>query len=43
MLLFLALATCCCSHNYREAARRDIPVDLVEVEVSGDCEVIVEG
>jgi uncharacterized OsmC-like protein len=35
-LLFLALATCYCNDIYREAARRDIRVDLVEVEVQGE-------
>ena len=35
-LLFLALATCYCNDIYREAAKRNIPVEKVEVEVSGD-------
>lgn len=35
-LLFLALATCFCNDIYREAAKRDIKVKSVEVEVSGD-------
>jgi organic hydroperoxide reductase OsmC/OhrA len=35
-LLFLALATCYCNDIYREAARRDIQVEQVEVEVQGD-------
>jgi organic hydroperoxide reductase OsmC/OhrA len=35
-LLFLALATCYCNDIYREAAKRDIQVERVEVEVSGD-------
>jgi organic hydroperoxide reductase OsmC/OhrA len=35
-LLFLALATCYCNDIYREAAKRDIKVERVEVEVSGD-------
>ncbi len=35
-LLFLALATCYCNDVYREAAKRDIRVEAVEVEVSGD-------
>ena len=35
-LLFLALATCYCNDIYREAAKRNIPVDRVEVEVDGD-------
>ena len=35
-LLFLALATCYCNDIYREAAKRNIPVERVEVEVNGD-------
>jgi organic hydroperoxide reductase OsmC/OhrA len=35
-LLFLALATCYCNDIYREAVKRSIKVDQVEVEVSGD-------
>ena len=35
-LLFLALATCYCNDLYREAAKRNILVEKVEVEVSGD-------
>jgi uncharacterized OsmC-like protein len=35
-LLFLALATCYCNDLYREAAKRNIVVEKVEVEVSGD-------
>ena len=35
-LLFLALATCYCNDLYREAAKRNIQVEKVEVEVSGD-------
>ena len=35
-LLFLALATCYCNDLYREAAKRKINVEQVEVEVSGD-------
>jgi uncharacterized OsmC-like protein len=35
-LLFLALATCYCNDLYREAARRNISVESVEVEVNGD-------
>ncbi len=35
-LLFLALATCYCNDIYREAGKRDIKVDSVEVEVQGD-------
>jgi len=37
-LLFLALATCYCNDIYREAAKRDIKVERVEVEVTGDFE-----
>jgi organic hydroperoxide reductase OsmC/OhrA len=35
-LLFLALATCYCNDIYREAAKRNIVVERVEVEVAGD-------
>ncbi len=35
-LLFLALATCYCNDVYREAQKRNIVVEKVEVEVSGD-------
>lgn len=35
-LLFLALATCYCNDIYREAAKRNIQVERVEVEVEGD-------
>lgn len=35
-LLFMALATCYCNDIYREAARRDIVVEAVEVEVNGE-------
>ncbi len=35
-LLFLALATCYCNDIYREAAKRNIQGEKVEVEVSGD-------
>jgi len=35
-LLFLALATCYCNDIYREAAKRNIQVEKVEVEVNGD-------
>lgn len=35
-LLFLALATCYCNDIYREAAKRNIKVEQVEVEVNGD-------
>lgn len=37
-LLFLALATCYCNDIYREAARRGIDVEQVEVEVEGEFE-----
>ena len=37
-LPFLALATCYCNDIYREAAQRDIKVESVEVEVTGDFE-----
>lgn len=35
-LLFLALATCYCNDVYREAARRGLRVDRLEVEASGE-------
>ncbi len=35
-LLFLALATCYCNDIYREAAKRNIQVERVEVEVNGE-------
>lgn len=35
-LLFLALATCYCNDVYREAAKRGIRVESVEVEVEGE-------
>ena len=35
-LLFLALATCYCNDIYREAAKRGLNVEQVEVEVEGD-------
>jgi uncharacterized OsmC-like protein len=35
-LLFLALATCYCNDIYREAAKRGIQVESVEVEVAGE-------
>jgi uncharacterized OsmC-like protein len=35
-LLFLALATCYCNDIYREAARRNIVVRSVRVEVAGE-------
>lgn len=37
-LLFLALATCYCNDIYREAAKRGIVVERVEVMVEGDFE-----
>ena len=35
-LLFLALASCYCNDIYREAAKRNIKVERVEVEVNGE-------
>ena len=35
-LLFLALATCYCNDIYREAAKRGLKVEQIEVEVEGD-------
>ncbi len=35
-LLFLALATCYCNDIYREAAKRGLDVERVEVEVAGE-------
>ena len=35
-LLFLALATCYCNDIYREAAKRNLKVERVEVNVEGD-------
>ena len=35
-LLFLALASCYCNDIYREAAKRNIKVERVEVNVEGD-------
>jgi len=35
-LLFLALATCYCNDIYREAAKRNINIDSVEVTVKGE-------
>ncbi len=35
-LLFLALATCYCNDVYREAAKREIKVERVEVQVEGE-------
>lgn len=35
-LLFLALATCYCNDIYREAAKRNIQVEHVEVHVEGN-------
>ncbi len=37
-LLFLALATCFCNDIYREAAKRGIAVEGVEVEAAGEFE-----
>ena len=34
--LFLALATCSCNDLYREAAKRGLKIDHVEVEVAGE-------
>lgn len=38
-LLFLALATCYCNDLYREAAKRNIQVERVEVEVDTVAEI----
>jgi len=35
-LLFLALATCFCNDIYREAEKKNIPVQSVDVSVEGD-------
>ena len=35
-LLLLALASCYCNDIYREAAKQNIPVERVEVQVEGD-------
>ena len=35
-LLFLALATCYCNDVYREAAKQNLKVERVEVEVQGE-------
>lgn len=35
-LLFLSLATCFCNDVYREAAKRNMTIDSVEVSVSGE-------
>ena len=35
-LLFLALATCYCNDIYREAAKRGLKVERIEVEVDGE-------
>ena len=35
-LLFLALATCFCNDIYREAARRNVTIESVEVTVTGE-------
>jgi uncharacterized OsmC-like protein len=42
-LLFLALATCYCNDIYREAAKRGIKVERVEVEVEGEGDFEREG
>jgi uncharacterized OsmC-like protein len=42
-LLFLALATCYCNDIYREASRKNIEVESVEVEVEGDFPAAGEG
>jgi organic hydroperoxide reductase OsmC/OhrA len=41
-LLFLAFATCYCNDLYREAAKRGIRVEGVEVRVEGDFGAAVE-
>jgi uncharacterized OsmC-like protein len=35
-LLFLSLATCICNDTYREGARRNIPIESVNVTASGN-------
>lgn len=35
-LLFLALATCYCNDLYREARKRSIVIDQIQVEVTGE-------
>jgi uncharacterized OsmC-like protein len=35
-LLFLALATCYCNDLYREARKRGIAIERVQVEVTGE-------
>jgi uncharacterized OsmC-like protein len=35
-LLFLAIATCYCNDIYREAAKRGITIESVEVDVEGE-------
>ncbi|MCS7171991.1 MAG: OsmC family protein [Armatimonadetes bacterium] len=42
-LLFLAFATCYCNDIYREAARRNITVERVEVEVQVQSDFGAEG
>ena len=37
-LLFLALATCYCNDLYREASKRGIDIERLQVEVSGEFE-----
>jgi uncharacterized OsmC-like protein len=39
-LLFLALATCYCNDIYREAEKRGIKVEGVEVQVNGDFDAV---
>jgi organic hydroperoxide reductase OsmC/OhrA len=42
-LLFLALATCYCNDIYREARKRGIDVERVQVEVTGEFDSEGEG
>lgn len=42
-LLFLALATCYCNDLYREASKRSITIEQVEIEVSGEFNAEGEG
>lgn len=39
-MLFLALATCYCNDIYREAAKRNIAVKGIEIEVEGEFQAI---
>ena len=41
-LLFLALATCYCNDLYREAAKKNIKVESVQVDVEGDFPAVGE-